>query len=319
MTPVQLLEEALRTSPVAIFWTMSPFLLSIGLGLVYVGFRRYRARALITNTPTEHVRGVAVGRTALQGRIEPAVESYRAPFTGEDCVYVSWELQERRPSDEEGDEWQTLDLGWEVTPFALADGTGEVLVDPSDTGVHYGFAAESSRKITVPAGEDPPQAVAEFLDAGRDIEVDAVENPGDAADVEPGYWDGYGKPVGPHAPSPDSTAGQLASQPNEVIRSATDDPIPLAGDRERRYVQEILPVGSEVYVFGAARPHEALSGADSEQLLVGGDPDTGMFVVSERTSDPLANVFEERIWSLIVVGLLMSAIGLGLALSALGV
>lgn len=311
--------ETLLQTGANFFWVLSPFGLFVGLGLVYVGFRRFRTRLLIENTTIEDARSVAVGRTALQGTIQPAVESYSAPFTDQECVYISWEIQERRRlTDDEEDTWETLDVGWEVALFALSDDTGSVLVDPSDTGVHYEFAEGSSREIRVPAGERPPPAVAEFLESDRQVTVKPVESPGDAADVEPGYWDGYGKPVGPHAPGPDTAAGSMAGQPGDVVRRATDGDIAVVSDRERRYVQEILPVGSEVYVFGSARSHEELSGADQERLLVGGDPETGMFVVSERTDDPLSDLFERAVWSLVAVGLLASAVSLWVLLTGLG-
>lgn len=297
-------------------WVLSPFGLFTGLGLIYVGFQRFRTRLLIDNTTVENARSVAVGRTALQGTVRPAVESYRAPFTDEECVYVFWKIEERRRlTDEEDDAWVNCGLGWEVSLFSLSDDTGEVLVDPSDTGVHYEFDEESTREITVPAGEQPPPAVAEFLESNTEVTVDPVADPGEAADVEPGYWDGVGKPIGPHEPVSDTGDGETVTS-EDVVNSVSDDEIPVTSDRKRRYSQEILPVGSEVYVFGSARPHEALSGVDQERLLVGGDPETGMFLVSQQTEDPLSRLFERAVWSLVAVGLLVSAVSLWVLLAA---
>jgi hypothetical protein len=67
-----------------------------GLFAIYWGWRRYRRYTLIRDTPTATVRSMAVGRTELEGRAQPASETFSAPFTDEDCLYADWQVEEYR-------------------------------------------------------------------------------------------------------------------------------------------------------------------------------------------------------------------------------
>ena len=59
----------------------------IGLGLVYLGAKKWRIARLIENTPVERAHSAAVGRTELDGRARDAGLTYEQPYSDGECVY----------------------------------------------------------------------------------------------------------------------------------------------------------------------------------------------------------------------------------------
>lgn len=95
--------------------------------------------------------------------------------------------------------------------------------------------------------------------------------------------------------------------------SAGGDWNPLSGDagevdrsRRRRYTHEVLPVGEAVYVFGAAEPRPTAGGANEELLKLGEEPETGQFIVSDRSERGIQQHFTNRGPGYVLVGLLVS-------------
>jgi len=107
-------------------------LIGIVAGLLYLwsGVKTYRKGNIVSNTVTEKVRSMTVGRTELQGIARPHTETHETPFTGEDCLYAAWKIEEYRDrSGNDNKNWDTIASGSYWSPFILDDGTGEVLVD----------------------------------------------------------------------------------------------------------------------------------------------------------------------------------------------
>lgn len=84
-----------------------------------------------------------------------------------------------------------------------------------------------------------------------------------------------------------------------------------SSNEDRRYIQTVLPVGTETYVFGGAERDEALETAD-EPIVLRTDPSTGEFIVSDRAEFELARMYRSRSLVYIVAGLVTSAMLLAL-------
>ena len=98
-------------------------------------------------------------------------ETLPAPFGGEPCLCVEYDVSELR-SQGKGQSWVTIDGGEAGVPFRVdAGGTG-VRVDPAAAT----FSFDVDEKVKVDAGEEPPERVRGFIDA-----VDEVD------DTETGY------------------------------------------------------------------------------------------------------------------------------------
>ncbi|SDG12516.1 E3 Ubiquitin ligase [Halorubrum xinjiangense] len=98
-------------------------------------------------------------------------ETLPAPFGGEPCVCVEYDVSELR-SQGKGQSWVTIDGGEAGVPFRVEDGGTGVRVDPAAAT----FSLDVDEKVKLDAGEEPPERVRGFIDA-----VDEVD------DTETGY------------------------------------------------------------------------------------------------------------------------------------
>ncbi|WP_331235877.1 GIDE domain-containing protein [Natronorarus salvus] len=115
------------------------------------------------------------------------------------------------------------------------------------------------------------------------------------------------------------TVRSYESEPEAVLRFLRhDSPVEPAGggllgsisNAPRRYTQWVLPVDSEVYVFGGVEECEDGEGAFRDRLVVTTDESTGRFVVSDSDPASLAETYGRRAPLLVVAGLLVSALSL---------
>lgn len=229
-----------------------------GLYLVYRGFGRWKTKRLVEDTPTESVRSMTAGRTELEGTIRSGDNSVPAPFTDEECVYVDWYVEEYNDAD---DEWHSAAEGSQSVPFYLDDGSGSVLV-AADEGDPTVEISEGWTRIRVGGGESPPPEIERFIDAhdSQYDETSFTENP-----------------VGAVA---DRFKGKLGHS-----------------NEPRRYVQKILPVGSEVYVLGSAvqRENAQANGGQETLLKVTRDESADEFILSDYGEAGLESHYEK--WS----------------------
>lgn len=103
------------------------------------GFRVIWKKRLLENTPTSKARSVAMGMVEVQGTITPFQEITVAPFSGTQCVWFRYELEEEREQrDKDGNiekYWVDIDTAaWRV-PFFVQDDTGKILVDSTNCAV----------------------------------------------------------------------------------------------------------------------------------------------------------------------------------------
>jgi hypothetical protein len=88
-------------------------------------FRHLRLRRLIQNTPTAHIRSMAMGLVELKGKIVQRSE-HSAPFSGRPCAY--WEVDVATRGRRNG--WTIVHRNTSGSPFFIEDGTGLALVYP---------------------------------------------------------------------------------------------------------------------------------------------------------------------------------------------
>ena len=125
----------------------------------------------------------------------------------------------------------------------------------------------------------------------------------------------YGVEVRPeHATTTVVGAGQ--EPPERIAAFLRDgrevaDEVPVTAHRDRKYEQQVVPVGSSVYVFGNATPRSDASGTGGERLAIGPDPSTDLFLVSSAGEAELLPQFERSTRRLIALGLLFSAPAVG--------
>ncbi len=106
-----------------------------GVALCIAGFRSLRLKRLIENTPTSRIRSVAMGLAEVNGVIG-CRSMVSAPFSGRPCACwnVDIAIRGRRNS------WTIVHRATSGHPFFLHDDTGVALILPygADCRVHFG-------------------------------------------------------------------------------------------------------------------------------------------------------------------------------------
>lgn len=102
-----------------------------------------------------------------RGRARSVGETLTAPFTGEQCLGLEYEIAERRLTPSEIPlTWTRLDDGVATVPFELHGDGGRVRVEPESRRFRLDTDDET---VTVPAGDEPPERVRSFLDARGEL------------------------------------------------------------------------------------------------------------------------------------------------------
>jgi len=133
--------------------------LGFGIFLFISGFRWFWQKRLIENTPTSKIRSIAMGPVEISGEVVPAEKQIlKSPFTGKDCVYYRFKIEEYRKS-KNSSYWQTVRSGEKKVNFYLKYDTGSVLVDPEKAKIDIpsDYCAESG------FGKPPVKMIQEFL------------------------------------------------------------------------------------------------------------------------------------------------------------
>jgi hypothetical protein len=107
--------------------------MGVGLGgyFFFQGIGIWRLKRVIENTPLSKVASVAMGEAELAGKVR-AIKSFKAPFSGRDCVYCSYRVEV--PQKKRG--WHTVAKGILQNIFYLDDGSGKILVNPEGADFH---------------------------------------------------------------------------------------------------------------------------------------------------------------------------------------
>jgi hypothetical protein len=93
--------------------------------IFFRSFRDFTVRRLIQNTPTAHIRSMAMGLVEVNGTVAPR-SVVNAPFSGRPCVFWDIDIATMRRRAE----WTIVHRNQSGHPFHLDDETGRALVYP---------------------------------------------------------------------------------------------------------------------------------------------------------------------------------------------
>lgn len=149
-----------------------------GIVLFVKGIQWYGEKRMINDIPTSKIRSLAMGLVEINGKVAAdAKRMLSSPFSGKDCVYYKYMVEEYRSSNKPamiptvvigenpnaipsaGGGWVTVATQEERANFYLGDATGKVLVDPKGAKIDVPADYEFSSGF----GSDPPQKVLDFL------------------------------------------------------------------------------------------------------------------------------------------------------------
>lgn len=243
----------------------------VGLLLVYGGFRKWQRMRLMQDTPTETVRSAAVGRTELKGAARPIDEegTIEQPFTDGECLVATYKVEEWEEDHDDDDHGS--DGSWNT----IDSGT---LVTPFEVD-------DGTGRMRVEPEEDATYEISEEhrtrfrVGAGRRPPDEVVEF------FERRYDDD----------DDDGLLGGLLS----------GGPSARDSDR-RRYTQEVLPPGEDVYLLGGTEPRADAGGSNAERLVFGRDAASEEFIVSDMTEEELVSNYRWVAPGMIVGGLALS-------------
>ena len=106
-----------------------------GCGAVALGLRALALREKLRSVPVSKVRSMAMGLVQISGRTV-ATAPLKAPYSHLECVWYCFDVQERQQLGENTQGWRTVAEGSSSDiPFRVEDGTGSVLVQPSDAEI----------------------------------------------------------------------------------------------------------------------------------------------------------------------------------------
>jgi hypothetical protein len=132
-----------------------------GFYYFFNGFKVLQHKRLIENTPTSTIRGLAMGLAEIKGKAEPAQKQIlKSPFSGSDCVYYSYTIEEYRNSGKNS-HWVTIKSGNQWYPFFVRDDTGAVLIDPAGAEVDI----PADHVFNSGSGNDAPLEIVQFLNS----------------------------------------------------------------------------------------------------------------------------------------------------------
>jgi hypothetical protein len=159
-----------------------------GIVIFVKGIQWYGQKRMIDDTPTSKIRSIAMGLVEINGKVAAdAKRILSSPFSGKDCVYYKYMVEEYRSSNKPamlptvvigenpnampsaGGGWVAIATQEERANFYLSDATGKVLVDPEGAKIDVPADYEFSSGF----GNDPPQKVMDFL-SGRGISHDGL-------------------------------------------------------------------------------------------------------------------------------------------------
>jgi hypothetical protein len=309
-----------------------PVLFAIGCLLVYGGFRQYRTKRLIEDTPTETIRSMAAGRTEVTGTARAHDGAMDAPFTEGKALCATYEIEEYE-YDDDGSDWVTVASGTVAVPFEVDDGTGVVIVD-ADERVELHVSEENRTTVHVGAGEAEPEAIRNFLTRHADSGVDGIDVGGSPLEIVDEVDDTLDTASGSGFSG--ATTGGFAGRSGGNVGVATGHAgggvvEAVVGDR-RRYTQEIIPPGAKIYCFGnASEPDlsegpsengardDAGEGTDEQRLVIGHDATTDRFVVSDMTEKTLTAELGRWAPISVAVGVGLMTAGFALGISMVGI
>ncbi len=103
-----------------------------GCGAIGFGLRSLSLREKLRSVPVSRVRSMAMGLVQISGRTA-ATALLKAPYSHLECVWYCFDVRVREQASESRAGWRTIAEGSSSDmPFRIEDGSGSVLVQPTD-------------------------------------------------------------------------------------------------------------------------------------------------------------------------------------------
>jgi hypothetical protein len=230
-----------------------------GIVMFVSGFRSWRERRLIENTPQARIRSMAMGLVELEGTVEPR-SVLTAPFSGCECAY--WQVDVSQPVK---GGWSVIHQGTSHHPFYLRDETGVALVYPDGSECKLTPGVEQ-----VCNKRNMPERLAEYLRSEELRNVDLIGG------VDLRFRErvmGHGQHVfilGSAMPRPNA----FNISDDDIMRATgTDGPAHRIGDLDRQLAAVIRRGEHErTFVISEQSESELASGLGTQAMaqLVGG-------------------------------------------------
>ena len=94
-------------------------------------FTRLRRDRVVTDTPIVKIRSAAQGYVHVEGRATaPADSEIFAPLSRRQCVWWDYEIEKHEENSKGQGVWRNIDRASSVTPFVIADNSGQCMVGP---------------------------------------------------------------------------------------------------------------------------------------------------------------------------------------------
>lgn len=142
-----------------------------GIGIFSWGFGRFKRLQLVKDTPTSKIRSMAMGTVEIKGEVAQLKDSLVTPFTGKDCIYYKYTVEEYRPDTDRNDDWELIDSGESRKPFGIEDGTGAAVVEPHKANIDIPV----DETIKVEGSEKPPEKIKQFIQESKNIKEGSNE------------------------------------------------------------------------------------------------------------------------------------------------
>ena len=121
--------------------------------MFFFGYKQLKLRNLIRDTPTSKVGNIKEGLTEVYGDVVP-MNLQRAPITGTECAYYSYQVQEYR-STGKSHAWVTIDHASSDNEFYIQDETGQAKIRPYSAD----FKLDPTFSAATNSGGLPPLAL----------------------------------------------------------------------------------------------------------------------------------------------------------------
>ncbi len=112
------------------FWLLSGAMAAGAAFLLHLSTRFFWRLRTVTDTPTARIQSASQGYLELTGTARPHRGLTAGPLTGTPCIWYRYSVEERKRRGK-SEHWVRIEGGDCPTPFALDDGSGHCIVEPT--------------------------------------------------------------------------------------------------------------------------------------------------------------------------------------------
>lgn len=262
--------------------------ITLGFVSMYTGWKRRSIYAQMADAaPTPIGELSSPGVTEVEGTAVPVDDPLSAPLTDRDSVLAAWTVEEW---DERGDKsyWREVARGIETPGFEVSDGTAAVRVEPTSERETAGTWTQTSG-VSASNGVRIDDVLAEFDSFPVEAELDPDETPSNSVRR---LHDDHG-----------------LYEDTDSITNVVD-----IGNKHgrRRYSEQIIEPGEDVYVLGQVRAREDPSRTQfypDDAVMTA--PEDGLFVLSNQDETSIEAEFESAARTKLIAGAASTVVGFG--------